>query len=312
MFWRDILPYGLYTDDNNGFRHSIDKLVISYEAISQSFSFDAFALEFSSSSSFSFCSERGLDGYNSFFHKRPSSSYAWFSSAFWFPHCNVKFGSFEYRATEKLWIECPRLRIEFNPNKIFSDDRLTVLFLLIRKYFKGGTLLECDYAVDVPCRPNSVITQSRKDKIIYNDSRYYGKRHSPGRLKVYNKRREVLDKEKVDIEGDLTRCEVTCVVNKGLSFDGVFLCSGCSDCKLSSNLRSIADLIVLASSYGEDREELLKRFVPDKRNRDMLIPALFGEQKIIFNFVIFSELINKYGRIYNFLHTFIIGGVQDA
>ena len=71
MSWRDDLPYGIFTDDNNGFRHSIDKLIINYEALSPSFSFDAFSLEFSSISCFSFCSERGEDGYNSYFHKKP-------------------------------------------------------------------------------------------------------------------------------------------------------------------------------------------------------------------------------------------------
>lgn len=312
MSYRDIIPYGLYTDDKDNMRHSIDKLIITYEAISESFSFDDFCKEFSSISSFVFCENRGEDGYNSYFHKMPSSHYSWFTSGFWFEHCNVKFGFFVYRATEKLWFCCPRIRIEFNPNKIFTDDKLTVLFLLVRKYFKSGMIIECDYAVDVPCKTSQIISQSRKDKVIYNDSRYYGKRHTNGRLKIYNKKREVHDKLKVDIEVELTRCEVTFVVNKELQFDGAFMCSGNSNCKLSSNLRSIADLIALACTYGEDIEELLMRFVPDKRNRDMLIPVLYGEKHMIFNYVIFYDLIERYSKMYNCNHTFrIVGDTVD-
>ena len=301
------LPYGAYKDDNRGFRHSIDKLIIDYP-LNSDCSFSDFLHSFSCASSFQFVSDRGEDGYNSYFDKPPCSFYSWFQSAFWFSHCNCKLG-FYYHDTyngKKAEYQFKKLmRVEFNPNKVFQDALFVSLISVIKDFFGYGYLVEVDYSVDLPYPCNEVITQSRKTKIIYNDSRYYGKRHTNGRLKVYNKKREVHDKEKIDLSGDLTRCEVTYRCDSDISILSCFLASGHSDCScLSSNLRSISDLLLLCSSYGEDIEELLCRFVPDKRNRDKLEPVVLGERVVIFDFVRFFELLVFYADLYHFAFHF--------
>ena len=297
----DKLPYGSFEDDRRGFRHSIDKLVVDFTLL-PGFSFGDFLSSFLNESSFLFVSDRGEEGFNSYFDKPPSSHYSWFASAFWFPHVNVKFGAYNMKDWKDNTVEVkikPLLRLEFNPNKVFQDGIFCTLIRCINRFFSVGTILEVDYAVDIPCLTSSVICQSRKSKVIYNDSRYYGKRHTHGRLKIYNKAREIHDKEHITLDGPLTRCEITLCL--GCDFDplNVFLCSGpLNGIKLSKNLQSIADLIILASSYGEDREELVYRFVPDKRNRDMLRPVLFGDKEIIFDFVRFYNLLVFYSDLY--------------
>lgn len=302
----DKLPYGAFKDDNKGFRHSIDKLVVDYR-LNTGCTFTAFLEFFSSLSSFCFVSERGAEGYNSYFEKPPCSAYQWFQSSFWFPHCNVKLG-FYYGRTWKddkaEWKFKDLIRVEFNPNKVFQSSTFIFLMQAIKRFFKRGVLVEVDYAVDVPCKCSLIVTQSRMNKVIYNDSRYYGKRHEHRRLKVYNKKREVLDKEKIELSNDLTRCEITFRGSCDIDYFSCFLSSGASSCKLSKNLQSIADLLFLLSSYGEDIEELLKRFVPDKRNRDMLEPALFGERVVVFDFVYFYDILAFYCDFYYFAYYF--------
>lgn len=301
------LPYGAFKDDNRGFRHSIDKCVVDYR-LKPGFTFSSFLDFFRHSASFQFVSDRGEDGYNSYFDKPPCSAYSWFQSAFWFPHCHVRLGFFyhdDYKNNRQEFKLKDLIRLEFNPNKIFQDATFVCLMQAIKRYCKTGVLLEVDYAVDVPVSPDRIITQSRKNRIIYNDSRYYGKRHTHGRLKVYNKKKEVKDKERIELEGNLTRCEITFLLSHEIDYFSCFLSySPCCSVKLSQNLRSIADLINLCSSYGEDREELLRRFVPDKRNRDMLLPVLFGEKVVVFDLVRFYELLVFYSDFYNFGFTF--------
>lgn len=302
----DLLPYGAYKDDHQGFRHSLDKLIVDYR-LNPGCTFTEFLDFFSSSSSFCFVSERGANGYNSFFDKPPCSAYQWFQSSFWFPHCNVKLGFYygqSWNGDKSEWKFKDLIRVEFNPNKVFQSALFVSLIGAIKLFCKCGILVEVDYAVDVPCNCNQIITQSRMTKVIYNDSRYYGKRHEHRRLKVYNKKREVHDKEKIDLKNPLTRCEITFRLSGEIDYFSCFLSSGFSEVKLSNNLQSIADLISLLSAYGEDREELLKRFVPDKRNRDMLQPALFGECHVVFDFVRFYQLLVFYSDLYNFGYYF--------
>lgn len=301
------IPYGAYKDDSRGFRHSVDKLIIDYP-LNSDCSFTGFLDYFSKSASFLFVSDKSLDGYNSYFDKPPCSYYSWFQSAFWFPHCNIKLGFYyheNYKGQSCEFKIKKLLRLEFNPNKVFQDITFCALIEAIKRFFGFGVLVEVDYAVDVPCSTDRVITQSRKTKIIYNDSRYYGKRHTHGRLKVYNKKREVFDKEKITLDHDLTRCEVTLRGYDEVSCFSCFLSgSVCCGRRLSNNLQSIADLILLASSYGEDIQECISRFVPDKRNRDMLEPVLLGERVAIFDFIRFFELLVFYSDLYRFAFYF--------
>ena len=304
MNWQDVIPYGLYKDDYRQFRHSIDKLIV-YFPFREVGQYHKFCDSFSSLSGFVFQSNKDEAGYNSYFDKPACNYYGWYSSAFWFPHCNVKFGAY-YRTTLKTWAKREIIKVEFNPNKIYECQDLDLLIKLIKEYCYKGILLECDYAVDVPFKTFHIISKSFKDKIIYNDSRYYGKRHNNGRLKIYNKARELYDKEKISIDSEISRCEVTCLFDKEYQMRDIQYCTcETSDSKLSKNLRSIADLIILASSYGEDREELLKRYVPDKRNRDMLQPVLFGTYEYIFDPIIFAFLIGDYSELYYFDYRFV-------
>lgn len=300
------IPYGLSEKDKYGFTHSIDKLVIEYE-LKDKYDFECFCRKFSQKSGFVFLSDREVEGYNSYFNKRPSSFYSWFTSSFWFESCNVKYGLYvASRILKGVWDIRRVIRLEFNPNKVYENNLFKDLQCLLQFYCKTGVLLELDYAVDVPFKTSDVICQSRANKVIYGDSRYYGQRHKNGRIKIYNKTKEMKDKYKIAFDAQITRNEVTFRCNEAPVFDSLWLSSGISShIALSPNLRSVCDLLSLLGSYGEDVQELLYRYVPDKRNRDKLIPVLFGDKvTYIFSCEIFYRLLVFYAKLFNFWFVF--------
>jgi len=321
----DSIPYGLYKDDNKGFRHSIDKLIIDYELIWIDFA--TFCNRFTSASGFRLESDRNKVGYNSWFDKSPSSTYGWFRSSFWFPHCNVKYGLY-YRPRNMsreavsddgesnynrsvIWNEKKIIRVEFNPNKIYKDPLLKCLLECIRWNCKIGLLIESDYAVDVPLTTNDIFCNSRSTKVVYDDSRYYGKRHIAGRIKIYNKSKEIKDKEKVKINHTISRCESTFRVNELARFDSITTYSNPSGIdNLSNNLHTIAQLVMYASSFGESANDLIHRYIPDKRNRDKIINSIFGNDgEYVLCMEIFIDLLMQYANMYGFWYVF--RGVSD-
>lgn len=293
------LPYG-FSVTRDSFTHSIDKLIIyfylNFTDLDSVFDSLVSVLESSSSWRCSFEGDR-----TAYKDVRPSSHYSWFRSSFWCDGLNVKIGEFSRHGL--AWWLTSIVKVEFNPNKTFLRRDVGAVLEWLRNHCYSAILRECDYAVDLPCSTSSVITHSLKDKIIYNDSRYYGHRHSNGRLKVYNKRREVLDKEKRDIGSLCTRVEYTACFSGNIDFSCALLASSPSSdlSSLSSNLQSIVKLLLICSSYGEDPQELLLRLVPDKRNRDKLIPFVLGSPDLaIFDIGVFLTLLTWYSQLYGF------------
>lgn len=246
------------------------------------------------------------DNKNAFRNKRPSSFYSWFRSSVWTDGLNIKIG--DYSRHGQVWWLTARVRTEFNPNK--SLDRSDVLAVTdwLRDHSDRIILSECDYAVDLPCLTRFISCSSRKDKVTYNDSRYYGKRHHNGRVKVYNKRREILDKCKSDIGSDLSRCEITCKFCESIDFSVCTSFSGSSSSfdSLSSNLQTIALLLSEVSSLGGDVEESLSRCVKDKRNRDKLLPFVLGsDSRAVFDRSLFMQLLHLYRGFFGFDYSFL-------
>lgn len=303
------IPYGLFKDDYRGFRHSIDKLIIDYELVFHSFS--VFVDLFVSRSSFSLVRDRGEDGYNCFFDRPPSSTYGWFRDAFWFAHVNVKHGLYYRHVFGKdrhaVWDEKNIVRVEFNPNKCSDSSLWLHLLYCISFCCKCGYLIECDYSVDVPLPTKSIHCSSRASLICYEDSRYYGKRHKNGRIKIYNKAKELRDKDKVNINEIVSRCELTCREGEKLIFHDIRSFSNPDSLScLSKNLRSIADLILYSSAFGEDAQTLINRFVPDKRNRDKLFSVFLGrDSEDILCSEIFIDLLKQYSTRFGFWFYFL-------
>ena len=169
MEWRDIVPYGIFKDDYRGFRHSIDKCIIVYP-FAKPDQFNSFCSRFSLLSGFVYQSDKSIEGWNCYFDKPACSSYSWYASSFWFPHCNVKYGAYfrnmNVSTKKPVWEKRQYLRIEFNPNKVSSDPCFCALMDCVSEFCLTGILEEVDYAVDIPTSTSHVITQSLKDKVI--------------------------------------------------------------------------------------------------------------------------------------------------
>lgn len=101
------------------------------------------------------------------------------------------------------------LRLYFNPNKNYDNPALqNVLSFLVRcGWVQAWHFSRVDYALDVQGSLSAFYVLSRKTETNYGTTRYYGKRGTSGYLRVYDKRKEQIDKVGEDIGFDWTRFE---------------------------------------------------------------------------------------------------------
>lgn len=250
--------------------------------------------------------DRSLPDSNGFYASGPTASRGWFRFSFWVDHIFVKVGSYLRKGSPVSWDIRNLLRIEFNPNRVGESPVLSCIFSVLFPLVDHGYLKECDYTVDVEAPLNQIVCFSKKQRITVGHNRYYGKRHTDGRIKIYDKAKELREVQKADFDGILSRAEVTCTWNGACAFDEcVLLSGGQSAVQLSTNLRTIFSLIVILQLHGEDAEDLLLRYVPDKRNRDKLIPYLIGDTRFpVFSVENFAALITDYAVMYHFGYMF--------
>lgn len=114
------------------------------------------------------------------------------------------------------------VRVDFNPNTCVGNPVLEAFMGFMARTWEqwpyGWSLSRVDYALDLPGMPSDFYVLSRKTETFYANTRYYGDRKSTGRLKVYNKRLERIEKAKRDIGRDLTRFEWTQRGNRDFNF----------------------------------------------------------------------------------------------
>lgn len=121
-----------------------------------------------------------------------------------------------YVAGEKQCV----LRLDFNPNKCEDNKPLERLmhFFAITEKPVVFSISRIDYALDVPEPIKNFYVLSRKMEGLFGTTRYYGSRSLTGHLRVYDKRKEQIDKEKHDIGHDLTRFEWVQKGNRDFNF----------------------------------------------------------------------------------------------
>lgn len=101
------------------------------------------------------------------------------------------------------------LRLKFNPNKNSDNPALKIILSFLYKcgWVNGWHFSRVDYALDVQGSLSSFYVLSRKTEVNYGSTRYYGVRGSSGYLRVYDKRKEMLEIAGEDIGFELTRFE---------------------------------------------------------------------------------------------------------
>lgn len=114
------------------------------------------------------------------------------------------------------------LRVDYNPNKCVENPVLVSLMQFLSKCSEDipytWSLSRVDYAMDIQGSPSGFYVLSRKAETFYENTRYYGERSATGRMKIYDKRQERIDKAREDIGYDLTRFEWTQRGNRDFNF----------------------------------------------------------------------------------------------
>lgn len=102
------------------------------------------------------------------------------------------------------------LLLEFNPNKHMDNPVILQLINVLKDGFGEFFVwhnTRLDYALDIPFPISDVRLLTRKVGSSYQGTYYFGARGKSGYTRVYDKRKEILDKQRKDIGRDVTRIE---------------------------------------------------------------------------------------------------------
>ena len=118
------------------------------------------------------------------------------------------------------------LLLEFNPNKHMGNPVITALISRLRDLFGSyfcWNNTRMDYALDVPYPISDIRLLSRKQGSNYLGTYYFGVRGQSGYTRVYDKRKEQLEKFHVDIGSEVTRIEWESRSGDPVTMDAPFL-----------------------------------------------------------------------------------------
>lgn len=201
-----------------------------------------------------------------------SSKWAFFTNHLWGGGFHVSVGAWQkYDKEDKFWIVLPYMRLRFNPNKHKGDALYRGFRSLVSESSLDGQLVKYDIAFDFATALSSVIVHSRKERGLYKGTLYYGQRNMHGRLKVYDKGKEL------GLQTPLTRVEWTFRTDRKRVFDDVFVLSGerlqVVDA-LSRTCRNYVNMLLCLLSHGESLEPFLSSV--DFRTRKKIEPYVVG------------------------------------
>lgn len=188
----------------------------------------------------------------------PGFRYEYYTNYVWFEGFTFFLGKWSnYDKMDKSWYNLDMMRLKVNPNKHMGTELMNDVLAFLGEWCRDGVLIRYDYAIDVPVPLSDVLViNSRKQKGLYKGTRYFGRRHSHGYLKIYDKAAE----QKLD--GDLTRIEYTMVPDQIPSWDNIVIRAPVKDApdeKLSKTLRLYLDMLVELRELGADIDQYIQR-----------------------------------------------------
>lgn len=212
------MEYFIYETDNNGVTYSIDNLVLEYIFNHPNINYLEFLHELKT---------KYKDIENEYYEdldKPYCSKWQFYNNRVHL--CNgvtTWFGKWTLSNEGEKYI-FPIIRVEFNPNKHGHKSIVKDLFDYIIDNSGDSELKRYDFSIDIRCKPEDIIIDTRKEKGLHKGTRYFGQRNHDGYCKVYNKKVEQ------NLDYDLTRVEYTIVHNKkgknkkqGLNIDKIYL-----------------------------------------------------------------------------------------
>lgn len=141
------------------------------------------------------------------------SKYSWFQDMYVYDGVTIYVGLFDtFDAVKRTWSTLPMAEIRFNPNK-HLDNAWVDYFMSITD---SRYIRKFDFACDVPCQSNHIIVKSRRivSSISNGDCCYYGAFGSDGHIKVYDKKKELLENQNIVIDNPLTRIELSMTTSR--------------------------------------------------------------------------------------------------
>lgn len=118
------------------------------------------------------------------------------------------------------------LLLEFNPNKHMGNPVIVAFISRLRDLFGSffcWNNTRMDFALDVPYPISDIRLLSRKQCSNYLGTYYFGVRGQSGYTRVYDKRKELLEKFHVDIGKEVTRIEWESRSGDPVTMDAPFL-----------------------------------------------------------------------------------------
>lgn len=98
--------------------------------------------------------------------------------------------------------------LEFNPNKHMYNPVLSLILDKLREVpYLTWENTRCDYTLDIQCHIDHVRLLSRKMGSCFMGTYYFGQRGQSGYTRVYDKRKEMREKYRVELGHDVTRIE---------------------------------------------------------------------------------------------------------
>lgn len=289
------LQYFCPIDDEKGYTHSIDNLIIEYDIkdIGQK-GVDKIIKHLQSIKD-----DYNLKNYWERLNVNPCSKYQWYTN-----HIHMDTGIYlsigrfvEHLqdAKKKSFFVYPVVKLEVNPNKHFENPVLQDVLSLLQKEKSDARLRKYDYCIDVPLSPSDVeIFGSRKQQGLYKGTRYFGQRNKNGYCKIYDKAKEQ------DLDNPLTRIEhtiTTTKTTKAVSFENIYVKNLKSvkikDDKISDTNKCIRDLCLTLKANDLPYEQIINQL--DKRKKQTIKELLTGNdfEKLDFDQIIHDRLLKN-------------------
>ena len=193
----------------------------------------------------------------------------------------------------QFYEDAPFFDLNFNPNTVHlaNDDTAVKCLQWLLSYLRASVALynvrirRVDYTFDVPCEYDSLYVYSRKNESHYKSTRYYGDAKCTGRLRVYDKTLERMQKAKIKLDKQITRCEWIQRNEKPFTFDTI----GIMDFSGLSGAVSLLSLIP-----PENLNEGMRRLNPKTRKR--VRETCF--KPLDLDISLFDQLLNEYKEEY--------------
>lgn len=194
----------------------------------------------------------------------------------------------------QFYEDAPFFDLNFNPNSVhLANDNGAVkclqwilAYLRVSVALYGVRIRRVDYAFDVPCEYDRLYVFSRKSESHYKSTRYYGDAKCTGRLRVYDKTLERLQKAKIKLDKQITRCEWMQRNEKPFTYDSI----GIMDFSGLSGAVSLLSLIP-----PENLNEGLRRLNPKTRKK--VKETCF--KPLDLDISLFEQLLNEYREEYS-------------